>query len=238
VLLGARNATLREAVVATFKAESIDVRRVFDTNLFGRLAVTKAMLPMLHKLGSARVVNVVQQIRPAHAQRWPGIGTRPPEDDGLQRSQGGGRAHRHQGLAPCPGMGMFGTSAGRGAVPGEATRIFNSYAEAGGNFIDTSEAYQFGEAESLAGAFTASRHDEFVIASKYGRSAAALPSPTALGTHPKAMVRSVGDSLKRMKTDRIDIYLSHFDDGITPVEEVARGFDDLVRAGKMIYTGF
>lgn len=136
------------------------------------------------------------------------------------------------------GTGMFGTAAGRGADPGEAARIFNSYAEAGGNFIDTSEAYQLGQAESLIGEFTASRRDEFIIASKYSRSASAHPSSTALGNNRKAMAKSVEDSLRRLKTDRIDIYLPHFDDGITPVEEIARGLDDLVRAGKVLYAGF
>ncbi len=52
------------------------------------------------------------------------------------------------------------------------------------------------------------------------------------------MAKSVEDSLRRLKTDRIDIYLPHFDDGITPVEEIARGLDDLVRAGKVLYAGF
>jgi len=67
---------------------------------------------------------------------------------------------------------------------------------------------------------------------------AAYPSSTALGNNRNASVRSVEDSLTRLRTDRIDIYLSLFDDGTTPVEEIARGLDDLVRAGKVFYAGF
>ncbi len=133
---------------------------------------------------------------------------------------------------------MFGERTGLGAGPDEAARIFNSYAEAGGNFIDSPEAYQLGQAGSLIGELTASRRDEFVIASKYSRSASAHPSSTALGNNRKAMAKSVEDSLRRLRTDRIDIYLPHFDDGITPVEEIVRGLDDLVRAGKVLYAGF
>jgi aryl-alcohol dehydrogenase-like predicted oxidoreductase len=51
------------------------------------------------------------------------------------------------------------------------------------------------------------------------------------------MVSSVEDSLKRLKTDRIDLYWVHMSDGVTPVEEIVRGFDDLVRAGKILYGG-
>ena len=73
---------------------------------------------------------------------------------------------------------------------------------------------------------------------KYCQGVAAHSSATTLGNNRKAMVRSVEDRLKRLRTDRMDIYLPHFDDGITQVEEIARGFCDFVRAGKMICTGF
>ncbi len=80
------------------------------------------------------------------------------------------------------------------------------------------------------------RHD-LVIASKYSRSLGPNPSLGALGNHRKAMVQAVEDSLKRLRTDRIVMYFAHLDDGVTPVEEIARGFDDLARAGKIIYGG-
>jgi aryl-alcohol dehydrogenase-like predicted oxidoreductase len=135
------------------------------------------------------------------------------------------------------GTGMLGTANGYGAEPEEAARILGSYAEAGGNFIDTSDAYQLGQAENLVGEFIASRRDEFVIVSKYSRSASAQPPSTMVGNNRKVMVRAVEDSLRRLKTDRIDIYLPHFDDGITAAEETVRGLDDLVRAGKILYAG-
>jgi aryl-alcohol dehydrogenase-like predicted oxidoreductase len=57
------------------------------------------------------------------------------------------------------------------------------------------------------------------------------------GNSRKAMVASVEASLKRLKTDRIDLYWAHMSDGVTPAEEIVRGFDDLVRAGKILYAG-
>lgn len=135
------------------------------------------------------------------------------------------------------GTGMFGTAGGYGAEPDEAARIFNAYAEAGGTFIDTSDAYQLGQAESLVGDFITSRREDFVITSKYSRGASNGATPLGIGNSRLAMIRSVEDSLRRLKTDRIDIYFPHFDDGITPVEEIARGLDDLVRAGKIVYAG-
>jgi hypothetical protein len=57
------------------------------------------------------------------------------------------------------------------------------------------------------------------------------------GNNRKNMVRSIEASLKRLKTDRIDLYRVHMDDGVTRMEEIVRGFDDLVRAGKILYVG-
>jgi aryl-alcohol dehydrogenase-like predicted oxidoreductase len=65
----------------------------------------------------------------------------------------------------------------------------------------------------------------------------AAPALAVLGSNRKVMVRSVEESLKRLKTDRIDLYFVHMDDGVTPVDEIARGLDDLVRAGKIVYGG-
>ena len=58
-----------------------------------------------------------------------------------------------------------------------------------------------------------------------------------MGNHRKAMVQAVDDSLKRLQTDYIDIYMAHFDDGLTPIDEITRGLDDLGRAGKIVYGG-
>lgn len=137
------------------------------------------------------------------------------------------------------GGAMFGTGKGYGADMQESLKILAAYADAGGNFIDTSDAYRYGESEKIIGGFIEGKRDSFIIASKFGRSADASPAPALnkLGINRKAMILSVEQSLERLKTDRIDIYLAHFDDGITPAEELVRGFEDLVSAGKIIYGG-
>jgi aryl-alcohol dehydrogenase-like predicted oxidoreductase len=135
------------------------------------------------------------------------------------------------------GAGNFGTRWGHGAEPDEAARIFNAYAEAGGNFIDTANGYQFGQSEEILGDLLAGRREEFVLATKFTMKA--LPDDGILitGNSRKAMVASVEASLKRLKTDRIDLLWAHTSDSVTPAEELVRGFDDLVRAGKILYVG-
>jgi aryl-alcohol dehydrogenase-like predicted oxidoreductase len=135
------------------------------------------------------------------------------------------------------GGGNFGTAWGHGAEPDEARRIFERYAEAGGNFIDTSDAYQFGQSETLLGDFLAADRDSFVLATKYSLGAAPQGGVSGTGNSRKNMVRSLEASLKRLKTDRIDLYWVHVADGVTPIEEIVRAFDDLVRAGKILYAG-
>lgn len=135
------------------------------------------------------------------------------------------------------GTAMFGTSSGYGASLEEARDIFQRYTEAGGNFIDTSDQYQLGESERLIGEFIAANRNDFVISSKYTRGSRSNPSPGTIGNNRKVMVQSVEESLKRLKTDHIDIYMAHFDDGVTPLEEIVRGLDDLAKAGKIIYGG-
>lgn len=135
------------------------------------------------------------------------------------------------------GAGNFGTRWGHGAVRPEAQKVFDSYVEAGGNFIDTADSYQFGESEELVGEFIAADRDYFVLATKYTLGTTATDGISNTGNSRKNMVRSVEGSLKRLKTDRIDLYWAHFADGATPMEEILRGFDDLVRAGKILYAG-
>jgi aryl-alcohol dehydrogenase-like predicted oxidoreductase len=131
------------------------------------------------------------------------------------------------------GTGMFGTSLGYGAAADEVESIIKGYTEAGGNFIDTSDFYQLGDAERLIGDFISPNRHDFVIASKYGRGL----SLGKVGNNRKVMIQAVEQSLKRLKTDYLDIYFAHFEDGITPLEEIVRGLDDLTRAGKIIYGG-
>jgi aryl-alcohol dehydrogenase-like predicted oxidoreductase len=135
------------------------------------------------------------------------------------------------------GAGMFGTKWGHGADAEESRRIFDGYVEAGGNFLDTSDSYQFGESEALLGEIIESSRDDLVLATKYTQSADPKGSLSVTGNSRKAMVRSLEQSLKRLKTDRVDLYWVHLPDGVTPIEEIVRGLDDLVRAGKVLYAG-
>jgi aryl-alcohol dehydrogenase-like predicted oxidoreductase len=147
---------------------------------------------------------------------------------------------RHTGLRVSElilGTGMFGTKWGHGADPEESRRIFDGYLESGGNFIDTSDSYQFGESESLLGGFIKPMREDLIVATKYTQSADPKGSLSVTGNSRKAMVRSLEQSLKRLGTDRIDLYWVHMPDGVTPIDEIVRGFEDLVRAGKVLYVG-
>lgn len=135
------------------------------------------------------------------------------------------------------GTGNFGTGWGYGADADVAAAIFNAYAEVGGNFIDTADAYQFGQSEELLGALLQGRREDFVLATKYTLGAAPNANRLVTGNSRKAMVASAEASLRRLKTDRIDLYWAHHPDGITPAEEILRGFEDLARAGKILYAG-
>ncbi|SEW52292.1 aldo/keto reductase [Chitinophaga arvensicola] len=135
------------------------------------------------------------------------------------------------------GASAFGERRGYGATREDIPQILAAYADAGGNFIDVADQYQLGEAEEIVGGFIASRRHDFVICTKYTRSSETDPSPANEGNHRKAMRGAVEASLKRLKTDYIDIYMPHYDDGRTPLEEIARGLEDLVKAGKVVYPG-
>ncbi|UCJ18849.1 aldo/keto reductase [Pseudomonas sp. MM211] len=135
------------------------------------------------------------------------------------------------------GTGNFGTGWGYGADPDTSEAVFNAYAEAGGNFIDTADVYQFGQSEALLGTLLEGRREDFVLATKFTNGAAPDANRLVTGNSRKAMVASVEASLKRLKTDRIDIYWVHHPDAVTPMEEVVRGLDDLARAGKILYAG-
>ncbi|TWB45032.1 aryl-alcohol dehydrogenase-like predicted oxidoreductase [Rhizobium sp. ERR 922] len=135
------------------------------------------------------------------------------------------------------GTGMFGTGWGYGQERGESRRILDAYADAGGNFIDTAGVYQGGQSEEIIGDALVGRRDDFVVATKYTMPAGAKGGILVTGNSRKAMVVSVEDSLKRLKSDYIDILFVHMSDGVTPAEEIVRGFDDLVRGGKVLYAG-
>lgn len=135
------------------------------------------------------------------------------------------------------GAANFGTRKGYGATPEDSEKILSTYAAAGGNFIDISDLYQFGEAEEIVGKFLGNQRNNFIVCSKYTKSSEINPAKSNHGNHRKSMKQAVEASLKRLNTDYIDIYMPHFDDGVTPLDEIIRGLEDLVREGKVIYTG-
>ncbi len=135
------------------------------------------------------------------------------------------------------GAGNFGTRWGHGAEPADARAMFDRFVEAGGNFIDTADGYQFGQSEELVGQFIGANRDDFVVATKYSNGLDPKSGISRLGNSRKTMVRAVEDSLKRLNTDYIDLYWTHFPDAQTPTEEILRGFDDLVTSGKILHAG-
>jgi aryl-alcohol dehydrogenase-like predicted oxidoreductase len=114
--------------------------------------------------------------------------------------------------------------------------MFDAFAAAGGNFIDTANNYQGGVSEEIVGELVAGDRDRWVIASKYTLNM--VPGdPNAWGNHRKNMARSIEASLKRLGTDHVDLYWVHIWDFTTPIEEVMRGLEDLTRAGKVLHVG-
>jgi aryl-alcohol dehydrogenase-like predicted oxidoreductase len=135
----------------------------------------------------------------------------------------------------CLGTMGFGTEAGWGADAATSFAIMEAYANAGGNFFDTANIYKLGTSEKIIGEYM-SQHDRdyFVLATKYTLKDNAT-NPNASGNNRKNMMRSVEESLKRLKTEFIDVLYLHIWDDITPVDEVLRGLDDLIRQGKVNY---
>ena len=134
------------------------------------------------------------------------------------------------------GTMTFGAGQGWGADESAARQIFARFVERGGNSIDTANFYGNGESERMVGKLVHGRRNDFVIASKYSLSMRP-GDPNASGNHRKNMVQSLEDSLRRLGTDHLDLLYLHVWDGRTPVEEILRAFDDLVRAGKVLYLG-
>ncbi|MGW5442015.1 aldo/keto reductase [Streptomyces asiaticus] len=134
------------------------------------------------------------------------------------------------------GAMTFGEDWGWGAGKETSRRLLDLYADAGGNFIDTANNYTGGSSEAILGELLEGRREGFVLASKY-TCATREGDVNAAGNHRKNLVRSVEDSLERLRTDRLDVLWVHARDNFTPVEEVMRALDDLVRAGKVLYIG-
>jgi aryl-alcohol dehydrogenase-like predicted oxidoreductase len=134
------------------------------------------------------------------------------------------------------GTMTFGDDWGWGAAKDEARKVYDAFREVGGNFIDTANLYTNGTSESFLGEFMQGHRQSVVIATKY-TNAPPGTDPNASGNQRKNMVQALEASLKRLRTEYIDLYWVHAWDQITPVEEVMRGLDDLARAGKVLYVG-
>ncbi len=136
----------------------------------------------------------------------------------------------------CLGTMTFGEEWGWGADKRTSKAIFDYYANLGGNFIDTANRYTEGTSEKYVGEFVKSDRDHFVVATKY----TLFDKPNDLnyaGNHRKNMMRSVEESLNRLRMESIDLLWVHMWDGTTPVEEVMKGLEDLVSQGKVHYIG-
>lgn len=133
-------------------------------------------------------------------------------------------------------LGLGTMSFGASTDEPTAHRMLDAFAEAGGTFIDTADTYQFGESERILGNWLAGRdRDRFVIGTKaYGESEAGRP---VHGAGRKHLIRAIEDSLRRLRTDYVDLYQIHVFDDATPIEETLSTLDGLVRAGKVRFVG-
>jgi aryl-alcohol dehydrogenase-like predicted oxidoreductase len=145
----------------------------------------------------------------------------------------------HSGLRVselCLGTMTFGTEWGWGAPREESRRVFELFAEAGGQFLDTANCYTDGTSERILADFLAADRGHFVLGTKYTLSTR-RDDPNACGNHRKNMAAALEASLQRLRTDYVDLYWVHAWDFLTPEAEVMRALDDLVRAGKVLYVG-
>src|SRR5579862_1431394 len=117
-----------------------------------------------------------------------------------------------------------------------ADKLIGRALDAGVNFFDTADGYAGGQSEEILGAALKSRRDAVVIATKVGfRSGEPL---IRAGLTRRHILWSVEQSLRRLQTDWIDLYIAHKEDPHTPLEETLSAMDALVRSGKVRYLGF
>jgi aryl-alcohol dehydrogenase-like predicted oxidoreductase len=134
------------------------------------------------------------------------------------------------------GTANFG-SAPTAAGPAGSKAIFEAFVAAGGTTFDVSNIYQNGEAETFLGDLLGRERDEFVVITKYSGTRQAGIRPGTTGNSRKTMIRSLEESLRRLKTDYVDVFMPHFPDGVTPMPEILAGFEDLIRSGKIRHGG-
>lgn len=137
----------------------------------------------------------------------------------------------------CLGTMTFGSDWGWGSDEKDSRAIFDKYLDLGGNFLDTANIYTNGTSEEFCGKFMKGKRDKIVLATKFTMGFEP-GDPNLTGNGRKTMRQAVEASLRRLDTDVIDLLYVHAWDGITPIEELLRGFDDLVRQGKVHYVGF
>lgn len=138
----------------------------------------------------------------------------------------------------CLGTMTFGNEGGWGSDIDTARQMFHRYLEVGGNFIDTADVYTDGHSEEMLGTFMAEakNRDHLIVATKYTFNTRP-GDPNAGGNARKNLYQSLEGSLRRLKTDYIDLYWLHAWDTLTPVEEVIASLNDMVRTGKVRYIG-
>jgi len=134
------------------------------------------------------------------------------------------------------GAMTFGDQGGVGAPIEECRRIIDAYSDAGGNVVDTAINYRGGASEEILGELLVGRRDRFVLATKYTVTRD-REDPNGAGNHRKNLRLSLDTSLRRLRTDYLDIYWVHMWDRHTPIEETMRALDDEVRAGRILYVG-
>ncbi|WP_037370820.1 aldo/keto reductase [Amycolatopsis orientalis] len=134
------------------------------------------------------------------------------------------------------GTASFGSAPGASGRAG-AKAIFEEFVAAGGIAFDVSNIYQNGEAETVLGELLGRERDGFVVITKYSGTRRPDVRPGTTGNSRRTMIRSLEESLRRLKTDYVDVFMPHFPDGVTPAAEILAGFEDLVRAGKIRYGG-
>ncbi|MDA0835702.1 MAG: aldo/keto reductase [Planctomycetota bacterium] len=131
----------------------------------------------------------------------------------------------------CLGTMMFGGQTSEA----DSIKIMHTALEQGVNFFDTADIYHAGESEKVVGKAIADRREQVVLATK-GRGPMGQ-GPNDKGASRVHMMRALDASLKRLKTDHIDIYYQHTPDYETPIDETLRALDDMVRSGKVMYIG-
>ncbi|MCU0490381.1 MAG: aldo/keto reductase [Chloroflexaceae bacterium] len=149
----------------------------------------------------------------------------------------------HSGLRVselCLGTMTFGDDWGWGADAATSQQMFERFAAAGGNFIDTANNYTIGSSERIVGDCIRAERDRYVVATKYTlRLESGNPHDMNLGGNSrKSMLRSVEASLRRLNTDYIDLLYLHMWDFTTPVDEVLQAVTQLIASGKVLYFAF